>query len=586
MRRGAKKNANQHNTRHENGVVAPGKRISKQKSNGQLNGSADGKLKEVTPPLSTAATTAFSSTSQPGSHTLSSTANGNDTATHGTHVPGLKQEQNKSLTETISDELDGLDGSVGFVGKMSEQNYRRIDVNYAKSTSSNDGGAIQFAMTVLKSCPLRDTLSILIFLLSLPPTVLSLTNAIFALLTFVPPVGSFSSFQLSDITSSFSPGSPSFTVIVLLDVLAVLVWLMIPWYPMQAILLECAQATVATTLGGGYTNRPGVSDNTLLCVMIVFATHLGRYKTVALRILSNSWLRKWLPVVETFDQPSMTESYLVNPDRSWLDTFKVWIAIHILCQGVTRTIRRFVYSSMTTTSSLSVSRNLDLDFAGSPQAISDSTEQIHNPPNSPMALKSKSSLQNLREAREKVSSGKRRRKQANYVRSHQPLWAAFAATKATIMREYEQSQAKSDASGSNATDSQNFGSAPFASSENRIWITILQASSFFFDTGPISSGDHGEYESTSSAESDGDGTDGSAPFFVRINGADWASVKIIAVPGSEDEMCRPHWAGEVYGLSAANTYQVSFTRCEDGMVLHSEIIATPSSPAVEQGKRA
>ena len=525
MRRGAKKNANQHNTRHENGVVAPGKRISR---NGHLNGSVDGKTKEV-----------IVSATPPDSHPPF-LASGNDAAASGTYGTGLKQEQNKSLTEAISEELDGLDVRM-------EQNHRRIDVNYAKSASTHDGGAIQFAMTVLRSCPLRDTLSILIFLLSLPPTVLSLTNAIFALLTFVPPVGSFSSFQLSDITSSFSPGSPSFTVIVVLDVLAVLFWLMVPWYPVQAILLECAQATVATTLGGGYTNRPGVSDNTLLCVMIVFATHLGRYKTVALRVLSNSVLRKWVPVVESFDLGSGTESYLVSSNRSWLETFKVWIALHILCQGVTRTIRRFIYSSMTVKAP-----DVDTDLAEQPQ--------------SPM-LKSKSSLQNLREVREKISSGKRRRKQANYVRSHQPLWAAFAATKATVMREYEQSQAKSDASGSNATDSQNFGSAPFASDENAVWITILQASSFFFDTGPLSCDCNEDY-----------------PFYVRINGASWASVRILAVPGSEDAEGRLRWTGEVYGLSAANTYQVSFANCEDGTVIHSEVVATPSSPIAEQGR--
>src|SRR5947199_2066743 len=45
---GAKKN--QHNHKHENGLVGPGKRITKQRSNGQINGSPRGAHPD-TPPL-------------------------------------------------------------------------------------------------------------------------------------------------------------------------------------------------------------------------------------------------------------------------------------------------------------------------------------------------------------------------------------------------------------------------------------------------------------------------------------------------------------------------------------------------------
>src|SRR5580700_11380151 len=44
--------ANQHNSKHENGIVGPGKRIQKQKSNGQLNGNSRSSEKvPSTPPL-------------------------------------------------------------------------------------------------------------------------------------------------------------------------------------------------------------------------------------------------------------------------------------------------------------------------------------------------------------------------------------------------------------------------------------------------------------------------------------------------------------------------------------------------------
>ena len=46
----SKRNA-AHDKRHENGLAAPGRKITKQKSNPQLNGHANGKTHEPTPPV-------------------------------------------------------------------------------------------------------------------------------------------------------------------------------------------------------------------------------------------------------------------------------------------------------------------------------------------------------------------------------------------------------------------------------------------------------------------------------------------------------------------------------------------------------
>ena len=576
----AKKSANPHNTRHENGVVAPGKRITKQKSTSHLNGTPEGKLGGNTPPIP-----------QSPTHGLSypqhlPTSNGNGTTLKGVHGTVAQHERAKNTFDPSSNDTEDYSSPNG---KMAGELYhRKIDVNAVKIATHQDGGGmVHLALTVLRSCPRRDTLAILIFLLSIPPNILSLTNAAFAILTFVPPSGSFTSIPtLSDITSSSSPGAPSFTVMCLIDFIAFILWHFL--HPiLQSVILDCAQAMVATTLGGGYTHRPGVSDNTGLCLGVVAVTSVSRYKQIVLYRLHRSWIGRWIALFISLDSSYIPQTYSRNLNRTWWDTVTVLVALHIVCQGMTRNVRRHLYSSRNS-SSVPTVRAVDPEAVVGAQAGFEGSEPIHNTPTSPTELKSRSSLQNIREIRDKVSSGKRRRKQGNYVRSQQPLWAAFAATKATIMREYEQSQATNDALVSNAKDAQNLGSAPFATEDNHIWITVVHSSSFCFETSPWAPNRLFTRGRDLSCINDSAGLKKLTPFYVRINGADWASVKIYAVPDTEDDRGRPYWTGEVYGLSPANTYQVTFTRCEDAAVVHSEIIATPASSisASEQGKQS
>ena len=568
MPRGSKRHANQHNSRHENGVVAPGKRVNKQKSNGHLNGQADGKARDNTPPLPSPALSPPTAAQSFRPNNLSvGTAKGSP-------INGTR-EQNKATASAsaTANEVEDLDSPN--YGRSGEQYNRRMEPGSPRLGSGQEAGFIHLALTVLKSCPLRDTLAILIFLLSLPPTFLSLTNAVFALITFVPPSGSFTNFpSLADITSSFSPGAPSFIVMLLIDIIAwVLLGFLTP--PLQDIFLDYAQAMIATTLGGGYTHRPGTSDNTLHCVAVVSATHVARHRKFVLRQLHRTWLAKWLPIMDTVNDSYRDETYSFEQGRPSWHTVEVVIALHIVCQGFTRMMRRILYTSQNSTS-ISSARNPDPEAAGS-QSTSEAGESTHNGPPTPLGLRSLSSLQNLREGN-RISSGKRRRKQSNYVRSHQPLWAAFASTKATIMREYEQTQATTDAKRSDATDGQNLGDAPF-SEESRIWITDVHPLGLFFETGPLT---HGKCRKGTNVANDS-GTDRSKPFFLRVNGADWASVKIAAIPNSEDDQGRPRWTGEVYCLSPSNAYQVSFNGFEDRAVLYSEILSTPAAPIAEDG---
>ncbi|MCJ1382524.1 hypothetical protein MMC17_005637 [Xylographa soralifera] len=583
MPRGAKKNAHQHNSKHENGIVAPGKRITKQKSNGHLSGSPDARSRANTPPLpaSSAAQVGTTDDNDANADSFLST----ESANGGTGY----ESRGKSLADVISEDLEVADNgkSQSHTGRFLDQNHRKIDASAAKPRSVLDNSAVHLALTVLKACPLRDTLAILLFLLSLPPTFLTLTNTVFAILTFIPPTGSFSGLPtLSDFFQAYS-APLSFSTMCIVDLIGIAFWL--PMFkPMQSLVLDWAQAMVATTLGGGYSNRPGGSDSTLLCISLVSATHLSRYKRLILRIMHRTWLGRWAPIVRALSSTPPASPDPGSSGRPIFRNVKTLIALHIIIQGLARLIRKWALKFKDNQAIALASSLSDPEAIAGYQPNSDSTGLLdlgQNPPSSPTDLRSKGSLQSLRDAKDRVSAGKRKRKQGNYVRSKQPLWAAFAATKATIMREYEQSQATKDAMGSNATDTENLGSAPFIVDDGRIWVSTVHPNSFSFETGffPINL-DVAPNTGEDSDWIDENGIDRSKPFYVRINGADWTSAKIDPVAESEHEPGHGYrWAGEVYGLSPAYSYQCCFVRSEDDVVIHSDTVATPSSASTEQG---
>lgn len=458
-----------------------------------------------------------------------------------------------------------------------ENHHRKIDVNAAKNPKVHDNNIFNLAFTILRSCPLGDTIAILIFLLSLPPTLLTLTNALFAVLTFMPPAGSFSlPTTLSDIFQG-SGGTPSLATVVLTDIIGLVAWLVI-WTPLQVLGLELAQAVVATTLGGGSSNKNGGSDSTLFCMLIVLVTHIVRHKWVPKRIYGFDWSTN-ISLVSHIPRglPSFSGDDFITA-RSPASWFRILVALHVVIQGLVHVARRW-YTKREYSQAVSLKKKSDPEAVAGSQAhpeLASPTEQSSFLSRTSSELVTKSSLSNLKEPRDKVSSGKKKRKQGTYVRSQQPLWAAFAATKVTVLREMEQSHALSEALGSNATDTKNLGSAPFVSEEGRIWITRVQHTSFNFDASYFAAKDSEMVVSG--------GIDRSKPFYVRLNGADWTSTKIEKSPTAKitDESA-DQWSGEVFGLSPSSSYNCSFVRSEDGVVLHSAIVSTPSPPADERG---
>ncbi|KAL9601150.1 MAG: hypothetical protein Q9219_002749 [cf. Caloplaca sp. 3 TL-2023] len=569
MPRAGKKAANQHNTRHENGVVAPGKRITKQKSNGNIAGTPDGPASSpfTAPP--------------PAAQLPDNVINGLPTASHiARSRTGSAGRFPEDTSGDLSEDLESMESGPPHANGLLEHNHRRIDVNAAKGPSAQDNTTFNLALTILRSCPLGDTIAIMIFLLSLPPTLLSVTNALFAVLTFMPPAGSFSSIPttFNDIFQG-SSGAPSLATILVTDALGIVIWLL-AWSPMQTLGLELAQAVVATTLGGGNSSKDSGSDSTLFCMLLVFLTHVARHKWIPKRIFGYEWSVRLASIAYTPQESSSDPVHESPQPRSAGGWFRILIALHILIQGLVHVARRW-YTKREYSQTMNISRKGDPETGGSAQIHPDGG--IAASPGS-AELPSKASLAISKEAREKNFHGKKRRKQGTYVRRQQPLWAAFAATKVTVLREMEQSHALSEALGSNATDTKNLGSAPFVTEEDRVWITLVQPTSFYFDASYFSS----THRDEGAAPTDlivSSGIDRSKPFFVRINGADWTSTRIDElVPQSspKDSTVDQHWTGEVYGLSPSSSYNCSFIRSEDGVVIHSAIVSTPSLPALER----
>ena len=480
--------------------------------------------------------------------------------------------------EDVSEDSEPPANVITYTNGSFESNHRKIDVNAAKNPKVHDNNIFNLALTILRSCPLGDTIAILIFLLSLPPTFLTLTNALFAVLTFMPPAGSFSlPATLSDVFQG-SGGTPSLATVILTDIIGLVLWLVM-WTPVQVLGLELAQAVVATTLGGGSSNKHGGSDSTLFCMSIVLVTHVVRHRWIPKRIYGFDWSTK-VSLISYIPRglPSFSGDDFITA-RSPASWFRILVALHIVIQGLVHVARRW-YTKREYSQTLPLKKKSDPEAVAGSQTHLDITQPTDPNPflsRTTSDLVTKPSLSNLKEPRDKISSGKKKRRQGTYVRSQQPLWAAFAATKVTVLREMEQSHAMSEALGSNATDTKNLGSAPFVSEEGRIWITNVQPTSFNFDASYFSAKDS---EVAVSA-----GIDRSKPFYVRLNGADWTSTTIEKSPRSKltDEGANQQWTGEVFGLSPASSYICSFVRSEDGVIIHSASVSTPSPPTDERG---
>jgi ubiquitination network signaling protein AcrB len=545
---------NQHNHRHENGLVGPGKRISKQRSNGQLNAPAKDAVPD-TPPLTPTASLNPLMKSQVANDSNASLSDAKQDGAGSSGIQGLRKRGSESSADG-----QNLPPHGSIHGRESDEApSRRYHVSMTKQTSSNDIGTLQLASTILKSCPAYDTIAMLILLLQLPPIFLTLVQALFASLTFMPPSGlsMTSVFSLFDVFQG-SAGTPSLGTMIAVDALCLGGWFCL-WNWARNFALDLAQVQIAITLGGGNAGKPGSVNS--ICIIIVLLLHLVRSKSVRHfcfeHIVSSKLLASGHVAHLAQYMPHEADFGSTPQPPSW---YRSLFAIHIITQAGIAIIRRNVASSQAGSIS-KISKRVDTEASAGAQSNQDiSGLESGSGAISPGAIDSHSpQTPGFKDGKDRAMSAKKRRRQANQVRSRQPFWAALASTKVNAMREIEISRPSSKASsiaGDEIADMLSMG-------EGHIRIIHVDSSSIKFEAIHLNSGLE-DQEAGPSVHHDS--------LFVRINGAYWTSTSMST---SRTDQAGTVRTGEISGLAPNCTYTCSFNR-DDGQEIAVITVKTPA----------
>ncbi|KAH3501347.1 hypothetical protein KXW06_001295, partial [Aspergillus fumigatus] len=259
-----------HSNRHENGSANTGKKVAKQRSNGHLNGNLNGgsassslSSSQVDLPSSRSSSDPVVPTTTAASTKLNGTP---DSSKGDCNAPDHLNGYAKGNADMSYVQNDGVASQTG--GDVAGPASRRTEKSATGSKRSPSNASVnplQLASTILKSCPMYDTIAILIFLLQLPPMVLTLVQFLFASLTFLPPSGA----SAGSLTSNFDifqgpAGTPSLGTMIAMDGFCLLIWGLFMWTWAQNFALDLAHVQVAITLGGGGFGKNG-GVNTL-CV--------------------------------------------------------------------------------------------------------------------------------------------------------------------------------------------------------------------------------------------------------------------------------------------------------------------------------
>lgn len=558
--------ANTRDTRHENGLVGPGKRIVKQKSRNDIH--LDGSPRPSLNAQSLSSADVAAPPSIPCPLPTTSNANGNangsgngyakpNTTSTDDIMSDNHQPRRPSLAASYSETSSDLQ-SVSANQAVIEEPPRRIDVNAAKNMNVHrDTGPLDFAFTVLRSCPLHDTIAILIILMQLSPFALSSIYTLFTMLTFVPPPTTSSGLSVTEIFDGF--GAPNLWTLVGLDLFFLIIF---AFMPLQDLILDFAQVVIAMTLGGGASSRVGATNNIVLCIGFVLFNYFGHHQALG-RYTNLKALFGTLWGTSDSDDPleSVSRAYA---RKSPSGLFKSVLAIHILVQGLVRYVRDW-YLRREKRDLLSQSQ-CDPEAGKTPTLGADPAADGGYAP---------TDTENHKQGSSSIISTKKRRKQSHQVRIRQPLWAALASTKIVMVKEYELSHAASESAGSNATDIHNLGNAPFNTQPGQIWICYVGCDEVCFNTShfPDKPSTEGNDESDN-----GNGPsyiDAKKPFYVRVNNAVWQPTRIIPVDhGEEDKATGTRWTGDIFGLTPMSNYECEFVSTRTGEVIFSTSIRT------------
>ncbi|KAL2360775.1 hypothetical protein RJZ56_006350 [Blastomyces dermatitidis] len=574
-----------HGNRHENGIAVTGKKLAKSKSNGHLNGNPNSA--QLPAPSSHASGTP---SGQPQAitpakyHELGGITYSTKMESNGRAQANGYEQVSATMSNGHSFPLASTNGGVMPATVFGDQTSTNVDksaggASSLKKTSSNSSvNPFSLASAILKSCPMYDTIAILIFLLQLPPIVLTLVQFLFASLTFMPPAGVSTNVLTSNFDIFQGPaGTPSLSTMIAMDGFCLLVWGLFMWTWAQNFAIDLAQVQVAITMGGGSSGKnEGVNA---FCVMMVLIVHVVRSKGVQDFVISYLLSAK-LITTDTLAQ----YSHLVPQEwrrkeppspPSWLRSL---LAVHILAQAGTAMARRSMAKNRSSTPSKSGRRTDTEASAGSPTHVDSSAfESATNGASllTPDGAVIGPSL--LKENRERLSSAKRRRRQANQVRSRQPFWAALASTKVTVMREYDHSRNGTWSTPHHPVTEDDVEGLPL--NDGFIWITQVDNSSIMFAASDFAQVDDAIYENS---DQDVRGQ----PFYIRVNGAHWAPVTLSRVRKNPDEPSLVCWRGEISGLAPDCAYTCSFIRNDTNETICVMSVKTPPTPDTDQALSA
>ncbi|KAJ8123456.1 hypothetical protein O1611_g9586 [Lasiodiplodia mahajangana] len=530
--------SNHRDTKHENGLVGPGKRIPRQaqqqqqqqqKGQYQLNGSVPSRpstLQQQEQSPSEDATIPSAPSTPP--------ANANGFSKHPAEIhvdPRSAESLRRSSLGAYSETSSAESYNSHVANATMEDNHRRIDVNVTKSSNVHrDPGPLDFAITVLRRCPLQDTIAILIILMQISPLALSGIYLLFTSLTFVTSTH----LTFSDVFE-WNLGAPSLATVICVDGIVLLIWLFL-WGPIQHVILDLAQMVIALGLGGGSSSRDGGSmKNTLICLSMILLSHILRQTRMKCSpigyLLGSSRL-----ITPDPEDPLESMDFLRGYDKvqsGWFGWVRSLLAIHILTQGLVKYIRDW-YLRRERRDSLAHSAT---DPEAGKSYTPDGDGGFSTPDSDAASLQNSTALTTKKE-------------------------------KETKRPEYELTHAAAESAGSNATDIHNLGNAPFNTQLGQIWITFIGCDQVCFSTSQFRPHDPSE------AHGD-DARDLSKPFYVRINNAVWQAMRMTPVePCEEDSALGVRWSGDIYGLTTMRNYECEFVCSATHELLFSTSIRT------------
>lgn len=559
-----------HDRRNDTGLAAPGKKISKKPSNGHLNGFANPQLspahQDPSSPSRSAAhdsTTWSSARACPAAVFRGSSADPCDAQDSSyfpypepepDHAQSLLPDNSESWLSAPRPRTDTMDSKpdIPLFGDLS-------------------------LSTVIRARSLRDVIATLLLLLQLPPFLLMLVQLTFVLLTlgWSPVTSGLSS--LFSVATWFHnrPGESAIGTAVVLDLFFMFGFIWLPLW-CKDLSLDLSQAVIAISLGGGSASQGRFSISTAIaCISIVGCRHLFRQDLPRKHLISLI-----ASASSTYDYiPDYVSTYIHDLTRHTARShsfLRVWLEVHIIVQGVFRIVRR----SMQGAASVAPKRN-DSDAlathnstvsAASNDPLVDGTRSPSTdgrPPGQPPAGRDNSSSKG-------GSSSKRRRKQATFVRSQQPFWAAIASTKITVSKEFEQSEAQRDHFEAGDVTLEKVGGGSGKEVDDRGWVRLVNDTDVDFEVKLL-----GLKSDPSEASDD----NVSRMVIVRVNGADWGSTNLTPRPekeGAKDGVL----AGKITGLTPSINYEIEFVRASNNKVIGEAAVFSRPVASVDPGELA